>query len=130
MVDSSWPRTPRRPLRSCRPEGFGRGGAVGPQEARLIKSDWTEWRKRGEGYLAVFERPPEEIEAAIRAVAARDPQFVAKVRDVVGLYLDPPERAVVLCVDQKSQIQALQRTTPILPVTPGACVRTAVTFGR
>ena len=78
----------------------------------------------------MFERPPEEIEAAIRAVAARDPQFVAKVRDVVGLCLDPPERAVVLCVDQKSRIQALQRTAPILPVTSGACVRTAVTFGR
>ena len=42
-----------------------------------------------------------------------------KVRDVVGLYLDPPERAVVLCVDEKSQIQALDRTAPILPMLPG-----------
>ena len=50
---------------------------------------------------------------------SRDPQFVAKVRDVVGLYLDPPERAVVLCVDEKSQIQALDRTAPILPMLPG-----------
>ncbi len=50
---------------------------------------------------------------------SRDPQFVAKVRDVVGLYLDPPERAVVLCVDEKSQIQALNRTAPILPMLPG-----------
>ena len=48
-----------------------------------------------------------------------DPQFVAKVRDVVGLYLNPPERAVVLCVDEKSQIQALDRTAPILPMLPG-----------
>ena len=48
-----------------------------------------------------------------------DPLFVDKVRDVVGLYLDPPERAVVLCVDEKSQIQALDRTAPILPMLPG-----------
>src|SRR6266576_6370798 len=46
---------------------------------------------------------------------SKDPLFVDKVRDVVGLYLDPPERAVVLCVDEKSQIQALDRTAPILP---------------
>jgi len=47
-----------------------------------------------------------------------DPQFIDKVRDVVGLYLDPPERALVLCVDEKSQIQALDRTAPILPILP------------
>jgi transposase/DNA-binding CsgD family transcriptional regulator len=50
---------------------------------------------------------------------SRDPQFEAKVRDVVGLYLDPPDRALVLCVDEKSQIQALDRTAPILPLRPG-----------
>src|SRR4051812_40855452 len=50
---------------------------------------------------------------------SRDPQFIDKVRDVVGLYLNPPERAVVLCVDEKSQIQALDRTAPILPMLPG-----------
>jgi hypothetical protein len=48
-----------------------------------------------------------------------DPELEAKVRDVVGLYLDPPTNAVVLCVDEKSQIQALNRTQPILPVRPG-----------
>src|ERR671910_1249019 len=47
-----------------------------------------------------------------------DPQFIEKVRDVVGLYLDPPERALVLCVDEKSQIQALDRTAPSLPLLP------------
>jgi transposase len=47
-----------------------------------------------------------------------DPQFVEKVRDVVGLYLDPPERALVLCVDEKSQIQALDRSQPMLPMLP------------
>jgi hypothetical protein len=48
-----------------------------------------------------------------------DPELEAKVRDVVGLYLDPPEHAIVLCVDEKSQIQALNRTQPILPLRPG-----------
>jgi transposase len=48
-----------------------------------------------------------------------DPQFIEKVRDVVGLYLDPPERALVLCVDEKSQIQALDRSQPVLPIMPG-----------
>src|SRR3954468_10105285 len=48
-----------------------------------------------------------------------DPELEAKVRDVIGLYLNPPENAVVLCVDEKSQIQALNRTQPILPVRPG-----------
>jgi transposase len=47
-----------------------------------------------------------------------DPQFIDKVRDVVGLYLNPPEAAVVLCVDEKSQIQALDRTAPVLPLLP------------
>jgi transposase len=47
-----------------------------------------------------------------------DPQFIDKVRDVVGLYLAPPEDALVLCVDEKSQIQALDRTAPILPMLP------------
>lgn len=50
---------------------------------------------------------------------SKDPQFEAKVRDIVGLYLDPPDRALVLCVDEKSQIQALDRTAPILPLRPG-----------
>jgi transposase len=49
-----------------------------------------------------------------------DPQLEAKVRDVVGLYLDPPERAIVVCVDEKSQIQALSRTAPNLPLRPGS----------
>ncbi len=48
-----------------------------------------------------------------------DPLFIDKVRDVVGLYLDPPEKALVLCVDEKSQIQALDRSQPVLPMMPG-----------
>jgi transposase len=50
---------------------------------------------------------------------SNDPQFEAKVRDIVGLYLNPPDRALVLCVDEKRQIQALDRTAPILPLRPG-----------
>src|ERR1700704_427258 len=49
---------------------------------------------------------------------SKDPLFIEKVHDICGLYLNPPERAVVMCVDEKSQIQALDRTTPILPGTP------------
>lgn len=52
-----------------------------------------------------------------------DPLFVEKVRDIVGLYLNPPDRALVLCVDEKSQIQALDRTQPMLPMRPGQVER-------
>jgi transposase len=52
-----------------------------------------------------------------------DPQFIDKVRDIVGLYLNPPEAAVVLCVDEKSQIQALDRSAPVLPLLPGVPAR-------
>jgi transposase len=59
-----------------------------------------------------------------------DPLFVEKVRDVVGLYLDPPERAVVLCVDEKSQIQALARFAPILPMLTGTPERRSHDYVR
>ena len=61
---------------------------------------------------------------------SKDPQFIDKVRDVVGLYLNPPERAVVLCVDEKSQIQALDRTAPILPLLPGVPQRATHDYKR
>jgi len=61
---------------------------------------------------------------------SKDPLFVDKVKDVVGLYLDPPERAVVLCVDEKSQIQALDRTAPILPMLPGTPQRATHDYKR
>jgi transposase len=50
---------------------------------------------------------------------SNDPDFEKKLTDVVGLYMNPPENAIVLCVDEKSQIQALERTQPILPILPG-----------
>ncbi len=54
---------------------------------------------------------------------SKDPKFVEKVRDIVGLYLNPPDKAIVLCVDEKSQIQALDRTQPLLPLGPGQVER-------
>jgi len=59
-----------------------------------------------------------------------DPMFIEKVRDIVGLYLNPPERAVVLCVDEKSQIQALDRTQPLLPLRPGQAERRTHDYER
>ena len=59
-----------------------------------------------------------------------DPLFVEKVRDIVGLYLHPPERAVVLCVDEKSQIQALDRSQPLLPLRPGLAERRTHDYKR
>lgn len=59
-----------------------------------------------------------------------DPLFVEKVRDIVGLYMSPPERALVLCVDEKSQIQALDRTQPLLPMRPGQIERRTHDYTR
>lgn len=59
-----------------------------------------------------------------------DPLFIEKVRDIVGLYLNPPDRALVLCVDEKSQIQALDRTQPILPMMPGVPERRTHDYSR
>jgi transposase len=59
-----------------------------------------------------------------------DPDFVAKVRDVVGLYVSPPQRAIVLCVDEKSQIQALDRSQPMLPMRPGQPARHSHDYTR
>lgn len=61
---------------------------------------------------------------------SRDPLFVDKVRDIVGLYMNPPDRALVLCVDEKSQIQALDRMQPILPMRPGQVERRTHDYSR
>lgn len=59
-----------------------------------------------------------------------DPQFIEKVRDIVGLYMNPPENAIVFCVDEKLQIQALERTQPILPLRPGIPERQTHDYAR
>lgn len=61
---------------------------------------------------------------------SNDPAFDTKLADIVGLYLDPPERALVLCVDEKSQIQALNRTQPVLPLRPGLPARMTHDYER
>ena len=61
---------------------------------------------------------------------SKDPLFIDKVRDIVGLYMNPPERALVLCVDEKSQIQALDRTAPLLPMGPGQIERRSHDYKR
>ena len=67
----------------------------------------------------VWQRHDIQPHRVERFKLSNDPHFEEKVRDIVGLYLNPPERALVLCVDEKSQIQALDRTAPILPLRPG-----------
>ncbi|HKO55342.1 MAG TPA: IS630 family transposase [Thermoanaerobaculia bacterium] len=61
---------------------------------------------------------------------SKDPQFIEKVRDIVGLYMNPPTKALVLCVDEKSQIQALDRTQPIFPIRPGQAERRTHDYAR
>ena len=61
---------------------------------------------------------------------SKDPLFIEKVHDICGLYLNPPERAVVMCVDEKSQIRALDRTTPVLPMLPGTPARATHDYER
>jgi transposase len=97
-----------------------------------LPSGATHWRTRamakraGMSQSAVsriwraFGLPPHRVEAL---KLSGDPAFVAKVRDVVGLYLSPPDRAPVLCVAEKPQIQAVERTAPVLPLRPGQVER-------
>lgn len=61
---------------------------------------------------------------------SKDPLFIEKVRDIVGLYLNPPDKALVLCVDEKSQIQALDRSQPVLPMRPGQVERRSHDYKR
>ena len=65
-----------------------------------------------------------------RSSFSTDPLFVDKVRDIVGLYLDPPDKALVLCVDEKSQIQAVDRTQPVFPMLPGQAERRSHDYRR
>jgi transposase len=82
-------------------------------------SIWRIWR--------AFGLQPHRVESF---KLSTDPFLVEKVRDIVGLYLDPPERAAVLCVDEKSQIQALERTQPLLPMRPGVAERRSHDYHR
>jgi transposase len=78
----------------------------------------------------VWQRHDVQPHRVERFKLSHDPQFEAKVRDIVGLYLNPPDRALVLGVDEKSQIQALDRTAPILPLRPGLPERQTYDYKR
>ena len=104
-----------------------------------VPKDATHWSSRGMAKASglstssvqriwrAFGLQPHRLEAF---KLSTDPNFVSKVRDVVGLYVAPPERAVVLCVDEKSQIQALDRSQPLLPMRPGQPARMSHDYKR
>ena len=104
-----------------------------------LPADATHWSSRGMAKASglsistvqriwrAFGLQPHRVETF---KLSTDPDFVAKVRDVVGLYLAPPDRALVLCVDEKSQIQALDRTQPLLPMRPGQVERRTHDYKR
>jgi transposase len=90
-------------------------------------------RRVGLGHTAVHEilrqndlKPHQQRTFKI----SKDPEFVAKVRDIVGLYLNPPEKAVVVSMDEKTQVQALERTQPMLPLRPGQVERRTHDYRR
>src|SRR5881398_1941159 len=78
-------------------------------------------------YFALFGVQPHRAKSF---KLSTDPFFVEKVRDIVGLYLNPPDKALVLCVDEKSQIQALERPQPLLPMRPGQVERRTHDYKR
>ncbi|MEU7817629.1 IS630 family transposase [Pseudonocardia sp. NPDC049154] len=106
-----------------RADRAGRGAHPGAHPAEA--THWSRASMAAESGLSLstvgriwkaFGLKPHQVETF---KLSTDPQFVDKVRDIVGLYLDPPEHALVLCVDEKSQIQALDRSAPVLPMMPG-----------
>jgi transposase len=104
-----------------------------------VPADATHWSSRGMAQACglsvstvqriwrAFGLQPHRLETF---KLSTDPDFVAKVRDVVGLYVSPPAHAIVLCVDEKSQIQALDRSQPMLPMRPGQPVRRSHDYKR
>jgi transposase len=83
---------------------------------RVLARQLRVWRMMIQRVWQRHEIQPHRVE---KFMLSNDPHFEEKLRDVVGLYLNPPDRALVLCVDEKSQIQALDRTAPMLPLRPG-----------
>jgi transposase len=109
------------------------------QTLESLPPDATHWSSRGMARASglsvstvqriwrAFGLQPHRLETF---KLSTDPDFVAKVRDVVGLYMSPPDRAIVLCVDEKSQIQALDRSQPMLPMRPGQAARRTHDYTR
>ena len=92
-----------------------------------VPKDATHWSSRGMAKASGLSTSSVQRETF---KLSTDPDFVSKARDVVGLYAAPPERAVVLCVDEKSQIQALDRSQPLLPMRPGQPARRSHDYKR
>ena len=113
--------------------------AVIVRTLETVPPDATHWSSRGMAKASgvsissvqriwrAFGLQPHRLETF---KLSTDPDFVAKVRDVVGLYVSPPQHAVVLCVDEKSQIQALDRSQPMLPMRPGQPARRSHDYAR
>jgi transposase len=125
----------------------GRGDRVTPQlEARILAhtkkappKPFTHWTTRrlakrlGINHMTVqrvWQRAGLKPHRLERYVASDDPDFEGKAADIIGLYLNPPEHAVVLCVDEKTAIQALDRREPILPLSPGRAERHGFEYVR
>ena len=127
--------------RSGAPRSIGDDGieAVIVKTLESLPDNATHWSSRGMAKASgisvssvqriwrAFGLQPHRIETF---KLSTDPDFVAKVRDVVGLYVAPPEHAIVLCVDEKSQIQALDRSQPMLPMRPGQVARRSHDYKR
>jgi transposase len=113
--------------------------AIIVQTLESLPADATHWSSRGMAKASgvsvssvqriwrAFGLQPHRMETF---KLSTDPNFVAKVRDVVGLYVSPPQHAIVLCVDEKSQIQALDRSQPMLPMRPGQVARRSHDYTR
>jgi len=113
--------------------------AIIVQTLESLPADATHWSSRGMAKVSglsvssvqriwrAFGLQPHRMETF---KLSTDPHFVAKVRDVVGLYVSPPQHAIVLCVDEKSQIQALDRSQPMLPMRPGQPARRSHDYTR
>ena len=153
MTTEEWSRVPARDAIGLRIDGLsddprpGRPRTIEDSKvAEVIErtlatrpADATHWSLRsmaGETGLShttiwriwgAFGLQPHRVETF---KLSSDPHFVDKVRDIVGLYLSPPDRALVLCVDEKSQIQALDRSQPVLPMLPGAPERRTHDYKR
>lgn len=136
----------RRRFETSRVEGLrdqpkaGRGNSVPEATVRLVVSTVMSPPPAGHSHWSARELAKKvrlgktTVHAILRAndlkphlqrtfKVSRDPWFGEKVRDVVGLYLNPPENAIVLCLDEKTQVQALERTQPLLPLRPGQVER-------
>jgi transposase len=127
--------------RSGRPKRISEGKEAGIVEATIktVPKDATHWSVRSMAtsqkvspatVLRIWKKHKLQPHRVESFKFSNDPDFAPKVRDIVGLYMNPPDKAIVLSVDEKSQIQALDRTQPILPLRPGLPARQTHDYKR